>query len=68
MNTHFRGGLFRIKQVSQYLGMGESTVWRKAKTDPDFPQPIKLSQRVTAWRVSDLDAFIERQASAAEVA
>lgn len=63
MNQHFRGGVFRIKQAAQYLGMGESTVWRKAKTDPDFPQPIKLSERVTAWRVADLEAYIERQAS-----
>ena len=63
MNHHFRGGVFRIKQAAQYLGMGESTLWRKAKTDPDFPQPIKLSERVTAWRVADLEAYIERQAS-----
>lgn len=63
MNQQFRGGVFRIKQVAQFLGMGESTVWRKAKTDPDFPQPIKLSERVTAWRVADLEAYIERQAS-----
>ena len=63
MNQQFRGGVFRIKQAAQYLGMGESTVWRKAKTDPDFPKPIKLSERVTAWRVDDLEAYIERQAS-----
>ena len=63
MNTHFSGGVYRIKETARHLGMGESTVWRKAKTDPDFPKPIKLSERVTAWRVADLDAYIERMAS-----
>jgi len=67
MNSQFRGGVVRIKQAAHHLGMGESTVWRKVKTDPDFPKPIKLSERVTAWRLADLDAYIERRATAAQV-
>lgn len=63
MNTQFRGGVYRIDQVADYLGMGNSTVWRKAKTDPEFPKPIKLSERITVWRVADLEAYIERMAS-----
>jgi len=63
VNTQFRGGVYRIDQVADYLGMGNSTVWRKAKTDPEFPKPIKLSERITVWRVADLEAYIERMAS-----
>lgn len=63
MSTQNRGGVFRIKQAAQFLGMGESTVWRKVKDEPGFPQPFKLSERVTVWRVADLEAYIERQAS-----
>lgn len=29
------------------------TLWRKVR-DGSFPRPLKLSSRVTAWRVSDV--------------
>ena len=42
------------------LQFSPSTLWRavRAKT---FPQPIKLSERVTAWRVGDVRAWMQRQ-------
>jgi prophage regulatory protein len=45
------------------LQFSPSTLWRavRAKT---FPQPIKLSERVTAWRVGDVRAWMQRQLSA----
>ena len=61
MNKQFRG-VFRARQAAQHLGLGESTIWRKAKTEPDFPKPIKLSERVTVWRISDLNEYIARKA------
>lgn len=33
------------------------TLWRKVKSG-DFPSPIKLSERVTAWRVEDVRAWL----------
>jgi predicted DNA-binding transcriptional regulator AlpA len=27
-----------------------------------FPQPVKLGPRITAWRVEDIRALIDRQA------
>ena len=30
-----------------------STVWRKVKCK-EFPSPVKISQKITAWRVSDI--------------
>jgi prophage regulatory protein len=37
------------------------TLWRKVKTG-DFPAPVKLSERVTAWRVSDVRAWLSYKA------
>lgn len=40
--------------------LSKSTWWHKCKTDPSWPQPVKLSERCTAWRVSDILALIEK--------
>ena len=33
------------------------TLWRKVKAGT-FPKPVKLSERVTAWKVGDVRAWI----------
>lgn len=53
---------FRDKQAAQYLGVSISTVWLYAKQGK--LHPVKLSPRVTIFKKSDLDAFIEAQAVA----
>lgn len=40
------------------IPVSKSTWWAGVKTGR-FPKPVKLSQRVTAWRVEDIRAFIE---------
>lgn len=35
-----------------------ATLWRKVK-DGTFPAPVKLSERVTAWRVEDVRAWMQ---------
>lgn len=52
----------RAKHAAEYLGIGLSTIWHRAKTDPDFPQPTKLGPRTTVWFTADLDAFLADQA------
>ncbi|HYE70280.1 MAG TPA: AlpA family phage regulatory protein [Aquabacterium sp.] len=49
------------------LAFSPATLWRavRAKT---FPQPIKLSERITAWRVGDVRAWMQRQMSGASPA
>lgn len=42
------------------LPFSAPTLWRKVK-DGTFPKPIKLSERVTAWRVGDVRAWIAEQ-------
>lgn len=51
----------RPAQSAVHLQIGVSTLWKWVKEKPDFPQPIKLSPRVTVFRIADLDAFIARQ-------
>lgn len=46
----------RPKEASYYLGIGLSTLWLYAKQGK--LKPIKLSQRVTIFKKSDLDEFI----------
>lgn len=40
------------------LPIGPTTWWKGVKLGR-FPQPVKLSDRVTAWRVEDIRQLIE---------
>ena len=55
-----RTGFLRQPQVLQLVPISKSTLWRRiqAKT---FPQPVKLSVRVTAWRAEDVYGWIAQQ-------
>ena len=39
--------------------VGKSTWWAKVKAG-EYPQPVKLGPRTTAWRVEDIRALLER--------
>lgn len=54
----------RPRQAAEALGIGISTFWLKAKTDPDFPPLIKLGPAATVVRESDLEAYVEKKAQA----
>ena len=43
------------------LPFSRATVWRKVKNDPDFPKPVKLGPRITAWRVEEIREWIKKQ-------
>lgn len=60
--------VLRPRDAAAYLGIGLSTIWRWAQRDAGFPRPHKLASRVTVWRKSDLDDFLERQAGYAATA
>lgn len=49
----------RAKEASKYLSIGLSTLWLYAKQGK--LKPIKLSKRVTIFKKSDLDSFIDTQ-------
>lgn len=53
--------LVRPKDAAQLLGVSLNTVWRWARERADFPNPVKLGPASTAWRLVDLEEFIERR-------
>lgn len=51
-------GVSRLPEVLRYFPVSKSTWWAGIKSGK-YPQGLKLSSRVTAWRNSDIIALIE---------
>lgn len=51
------GGFIRQPALLKIVPFSPATLWRKCKTG-QFPKPVKLSERVTAWRVGDVRQFL----------
>ncbi|MBB6246186.1 AlpA family phage regulatory protein [Rhodanobacter sp. A1T4] len=49
--------------IAGILPIGASTLWRWI-ADKKFPKPLKLSQRVTAWKCEDIRAWMDAQEAA----
>jgi predicted DNA-binding transcriptional regulator AlpA len=43
--------------IGAVLPFSAATLWRRV-ADGSFPQPVKLSPRITAWRVEDVRAWM----------
>ncbi len=52
-------GFVRLPQVLRVYPVGRSTWWNGVR-DGRYPQPVKLSERITAWRAQDIRNLIER--------
>lgn len=50
-------GFLRLPEVLQLIPVSKSTWWAGVKTGR-FPKPVKLGERITAWRTEDIQAFI----------
>jgi prophage regulatory protein len=51
-------GFLRLPQVLERIPISRSGWWQGVK-DGRFPQPVKLSPRVTVWRAADIQAYID---------
>jgi prophage regulatory protein len=51
-------GLLRIKQVLKFVPVSRSHFWQGVKSGK-YPKPLKLSERVTCWRASDIRDLVE---------
>ena len=57
--------LIRMKELAStrstpgMMPMCAETIWAMVKRGK-FPEPVKFSDRVTAWRMSDVNAYIEK--------
>ena len=50
--------LLRIGMVVRVTGLGRSTIYRMM-AKADFPSPVRLNNRVVAWRRTDLEKWTE---------
>lgn len=61
-------GYIRERQlIAGVLPFSSATLWRKVKA-AEFPRPVKLSERVTAWRVEDVRQWMHARDMASGVA
>lgn len=44
------------------LPMSKATIWNNVRKGI-FPKPIKLTENITAWRMSDIESYIIQQSS-----
>ena len=51
----------QIRPLINYrvLPYSATTIWRKCRQG-EFPQPVKVSAGITAWRVGDIRAYLEK--------
>jgi len=52
-------GFIRLSQILELYPVSKSTWWLGVKNG-DFPKPVRLSARTTAWKVQDILDLIER--------
>ena len=57
-------GFLRQWQVLALVPISKSTLWRRVQVG-SFPEPVKLSTRITVWRAEDLRRWIDAAAAAA---
>jgi prophage regulatory protein len=52
-------GYLRLPAILKVFPIGKSTWWAKVKAG-EYPQPLKLGPRTTAWKVEDIRALLQR--------
>jgi prophage regulatory protein len=65
MNHSSHSGFLRLKGVQAKIPVSRAT-WYAGIQAGKYPKPLRLSEGVSVWRVSDIDALcqqIERQAT-----
>ena len=61
---NFSAQYLREKQlVPNIVPISHSTLWRWIK-DGKFPQPYRLSDRVTAWKLEEVESWLEERQAA----
>jgi prophage regulatory protein len=54
--------LYRLPQVCELIGLRRSALYA-AISRGEFPKPIKVGRRASAWRRSDIEAWLESRAA-----
>jgi prophage regulatory protein len=58
MNQLEKPMLVRLPAVVQTTGLGRSTLYRLISAG-QFPVPLRLSHRSVAWRLAEVEAWVE---------
>ncbi len=57
------GFVRQSRLIPSIVPFSSATLWRKVKAGT-FPAPVKLSARVTAWRVEDVREWVRSRTAA----
>ncbi|MCG5031867.1 AlpA family phage regulatory protein [Mesosutterella sp. OilRF-GAM-744-9] len=55
----------RMKDLSAAIGLSPSTIFQYVH-DGKFPKPIKINPRVSLWKWSEVEAWLDQQAKKQE--
>lgn len=56
--------IHRLPNVKTLCGLSRSSIYRLVK-EGAFPAPIKLGERASGWRQSDIESWLESRAQVA---
>ena len=59
IERRLRQRFLRLPQVLERIPVSKSTWWLGVR-EGKYPKPTKLSERISAWRESDIDDLIDR--------
>lgn len=67
----FNPRILRLKQLSERIGLGRSTIYdrmdvQSPRYDATFPKPIKLGASAIGWIDSEITTWIEQRMTAKE--
>ena len=51
-------GYVRMADLIKFIPVSKSSIWRMSKAGK-FPKGVKLSEKVTAWKAQEVQAWLE---------
>jgi len=45
-------------RIQDVVGISKTTAYRLLKSDPDFPQLVRVGERSSYWRLTDLQTWV----------
>ena len=61
---NYQKRLLRVPDLCKKLGISRAQIYRLLSAG-DFPKPLRLSERMRAWRESDIELWIDEREVAA---
>ena len=58
LHPHASGGMLTLGEVCELLRVSKSTVERLIRSNPDFPQPIRLSGRLVRFLAAEVHIYL----------